>query len=51
MYLPDRRYRYVWEYLAELPGVNAPTEDTPAWEYVDPDEADATDAPTEEADA
>jgi hypothetical protein len=38
VHMTDRGYRKVWQYLEELPGVDAPA-DTPAWEYVDTTEA------------
>ncbi|WP_246982103.1 hypothetical protein [Halorientalis marina] len=38
VHMTDRGYRKVWDYLRELPGVDAPSE-APAWEYVDTSEA------------
>jgi hypothetical protein len=45
VHMTDRGYRKVWDFLGELPGVVPPTE-TPAWEMVEQDEADAATAST-----
>lgn len=49
--MPDARYKRVWEYLADLPGVVGPDDSGPAREYVDPEEADSTTPAEESADA
>jgi hypothetical protein len=41
--LKPRIYPHVFDYLSQLPGVTGPTE-SPAWEYVDPEQPASTEA-------
>lgn len=43
VHIPDRRFEHVWDYLAELPGVNAPDEGH-AWEHVETDETSSSES-------